>query len=424
MRFNTLEQWLSWQESLHTSEIDMGLDRVREVAARLRLLSPSCQVLSIAGTNGKGSCVATVEALCLDQNISVGSFTSPHLLRYNERIKLNGEEVSDQEICESFERIDQARRDISLTYFEFGTLAAIDIISRADVDVMVLEVGLGGRLDAVNIMDADVAVVTSIAVDHEQWLGSDISVIGHEKAGIYRPHKWAVCADEQAPASVADHAHNIGAYWVAMGMSMNMSLHDDDFGVQRSWSWSGVTSEGDVLELNQIPVPSLPLPSVAAALQAFVLLGFALPEDASELMSSLALAGRAQVIQHEGIEVMLDVAHNPAASELLAERLVACPPHGRNLAVIAMMEDKDRCGVLQPIQSHISDWFVADLPENPRAATADQLREDLKSFGLSCSGYSSVADALKAALSEAGEYDRVLVMGSFFTVAEASQILQ
>ncbi|MGH1373530.1 MAG: bifunctional tetrahydrofolate synthase/dihydrofolate synthase [Cellvibrionaceae bacterium] len=424
MRFNTLEQWLSWQENLHTSEIDMGLDRVREVAERMQLLSPNCQVLSIAGTNGKGSCVASVEALCLDQGVSVGSFTSPHLLRYNERIKINAEQVSDQQICESFERIDQARKDISLTYFEFGTLAAIDIIARAQVDVMVLEVGLGGRLDAVNIMDADVAVVTSIAVDHEQWLGSDISVIGHEKAGIYRPHKWAICADEQAPASVADHAHNIGAYWVAMGMSLNMSLQDDDFGDEQSWSWSGVTSDGDLLELNRLPVPSLPLPSVAAALQAFVLLGFSLPKDPSALMSSLALAGRAEVIQHEGVEVMLDVAHNPAASELLAERLATHPPHGRNFVVLAMMEDKDRGGVLRPLQPYISQWFLADLPDNPRAATADQLEADLMSLGADGKGYTSVADALAAALSQAGEYDRVLVMGSFFTVAEALEILQ
>lgn len=424
MRFNTLEQWLNWQENLHSSEIDMGLDRVREVAERMKLLSPSSRVLSVAGTNGKGSCVATVEALCLDQKISVGCFTSPHLLRYNERIKINGEQVGDQDICESFERIDQARQDISLTYFEFGTLAAIDIISRAEVDVMVLEVGLGGRLDAVNIIDADVAVVTSIAVDHEQWLGSDVSVIGHEKAGIYRAHKWAICADEQAPASVADHAHNIGAYWIAMGMSMNISLHDDDFGNEQSWSWSGVTGDGDLLELHRLPVPNLPLPSVAAGLQAFVLLGFSLPRDASQLMPSLALTGRAEVIHYKGIPVMLDVAHNPAASELLAERLLAHPPHGRNLAVIAMMEDKDRCGVLQPLKSSIGAWFVAGLPGNSRAASADQLKADLGAMGCVSTAYPSVAEALEAALCEAGEYDRVLVVGSFFTVAEALQILQ
>ena len=424
MRFETLQQWLTWQENLHSSEIDMGLDRVREVADRLQLLSPSCHVVNVAGTNGKGSCVATIEALCLDQKISVGSFTSPHLLRYNERIRVNGEQVSDQQICESFERIDQARKEISLTYFEFGTLAAIDIISRAEVDVMVLEVGLGGRLDAVNIMDADVAVVTSIAVDHEAWLGSDVSVIGYEKAGIYRADKWAICADEQAPTSVADHAHSIGAYWVAMGMSMNMSLHADDFGEDQSWSWSGVTGDGDPLELDRLPVPSLPLPSVAAALQAFVLLGFSLPENAAQLMSSLALSGRAEVIDYKGVEVMLDVAHNPAAAELLAERLAAKPPHGRSLAVVAMMSDKDRSGVLQPLQLHIDGWFVADLPGNPRAATGAQLKADLDSFGVAASSYSSVAQALEAALGEAGGYDRVVVMGSFFSVADALHFLQ
>lgn len=424
MRYNTLQQWLSWQEQLHSSEIDMGLERVREVAQRLQLLGPQSKVVSIAGTNGKGSCVATLEALCLDQSISVGTFTSPHLLRYNERIRINGEEVSDRQICESFDRIDQARKEISLTYFEFGTLAAIDIISRANVDIMILEVGLGGRLDAVNIIDADVAVVTSIAVDHEQWLGSDISVIGHEKAGIYRAHKWAICADEQAPESVADYAHNIGAYWVAMGMSMNISVEDDESGAEQSWNWSGVTEDGDTLSLEALPMPNLPMPSVAAAIQAFVLLGYSLPAKASELLQGLSLAGRAETRHFNGVEVLLDVAHNPAASELLAERLAANPPHGRLLAVVGLMDDKDRCGVLGPLIEQVSDWRVADIAGNDRAATADQLAQDLRSLGAASSEFKSVELALLSAVDEAGDYDRVLVMGSFFTVAQALEILQ
>jgi dihydrofolate synthase / folylpolyglutamate synthase len=424
MRYNTLQQWLSWQEQLHSSEIDMGLERVREVAQRLQLLEPQSKVVSIAGTNGKGSCVATLEALCLDQSISVGTFTSPHLLRYNERIRINGEEVSDRQICESFDRIDQARKEISLTYFEFGTLAAIDIISRANVDIMILEVGLGGRLDAVNIIDTDVAVVTSIAVDHEQWLGSDISVIGHEKAGIYRAHKWAICADEQAPESVADYAHNIGAYWVAMGLSMNISVEDDESGTEQSWNWSGVTEDGDTLSLEALPMPNLPMPSVAAAIQAFVLLGYSLPAKASELLQGLSLAGRAETRHFNGVEVLLDVAHNPAASELLAERLAANPPHGRLLAVVGLMDDKDRCGVLGPLIEQISDWRVADIAGNVRAATADQLAQDLRSLGAASSEFESVELALLSAVDEAGDYDRVLVMGSFFTVAQALEILQ
>ncbi len=424
MRFNTLSEWLAWQEGLHSAEIDMGLARVQAVAERLNLLSPTAKVLTVAGTNGKGSCVATVEAICLDQNVSVGTFTSPHLLRYNERIRLNGAEVSDQQLCESFERIDQARGEISLTYFEFGTLAAIDIIDRAGVELMVLEVGLGGRLDAVNIIDADVAVVTSIAIDHEEWLGSDISVIGHEKAGIYRPHRWAICADEQAPESVADYAHNIGAYWVAMGMSMNVSILGDEHGEDRAWTWSGVTDDGDVLQLEDLPIPSLPLPSVAAAFQAWVLLGYRLPNNVNAVVEHLHLAGRAEARTYKGVELLLDVAHNPAAAELLAENLSVRPPHGRTLAVVAMMADKDRINVLQPLQSHVADWYVASLPQNSRSATGQQLADDLAELGQQARVFDEVGAALQAALDEAGEYDRVLVMGSFFTVAAALQWVQ
>ncbi|MAZ89825.1 MAG: bifunctional tetrahydrofolate synthase/dihydrofolate synthase [Cellvibrionaceae bacterium] len=424
MRFNTLPEWLAWQEGLHTAEIDMGLVRVQRVAERLDLLSPAAKVLTVAGTNGKGSCVATVEAICLDQNVSVGTFTSPHLLRYNERIRLNGVEVSDKLLCESFERIDQARGDTSLTYFEFGPLAAIDIITRAGVELMVLEVGLGGRLDAVNIIDADVAVVTSIAIDHEEWLGSDISVIGHEKAGIYRPHQWAICADEQAPESVADYAHNIGAYWVAMGMSMNVSMQGDEHGEDRAWTWSGVTDDGDLLQLQDLPIPSLPLPSVAAALQAWVLLGNELPTNVATLVAGLHLSGRAEMRSFKGVELLLDVAHNPAAAELLAERLSAQPPHGRTLAVVAMMADKDRMNVLQPLIPHVADWFVAGLPQNSRAATGPQLAENLAALGQQAQVCNEVGEALQAAVDEAGEYDRVLVMGSFFTVAAALQWVQ
>ena len=419
MKFEKLEDWLAWQEGLHSSAIDLGLDRVRQVAERMQLLSPQCKVISIAGTNGKGSCVATLEALCLDQKISVGTFTSPHLLRYNERIKINGSEVDDQTICESFERIDQARGEISLTYFEFGTLAAIDIISRAGVELMVLEVGLGGRLDAVNIMDADVSVVTSIAIDHEEWLGSDLSVIGHEKAGIYRPHRWAICADEQAPESVADYAHDIGAYWVAMGMSMNIALSGDD----QYWSWSGVTEDGDSLELYDLPIPSLPLPSVAAALQGFVLLGYSLPQNARDLIGELGLAGRSEVRRWKGVEVLLDVAHNPAAASLLAERLASNPPHGKTLAVVAMMADKDRSGVFQPLLSQVDRWLLADLPNNPRAAGSAQLQADLRALSTDSEMCESVGQALTTAVAEAGEYDRILVLGSFFTVAEAMTLI-
>lgn len=418
MRYTELRDWLKWQESLHSAEIDLGLDRVRAVATRMQLLNPPSKVVSVAGTNGKGSCVATLEALCMQQGLKVGGFTSPHLLRYNERIKIDGQEVSDQLICESFARIDRARGEISLTYFEFGTLAAIDIFTQQGVEVMVLEVGLGGRLDAVNIMDADVAVVTSIALDHQDWLGTDLQQIGYEKAGIYRPHRWAICADETAPESVADHAHGIGAYWVAMGMSLNVVTADN------RWSWQGVTDEGETLQYTDLPLPQLPLPSVAAALQAFVLLGHDLPEDLSALVAGLHLTGRAQKIERNGRHFLLDVAHNPAAAGLLAQRLSAEPCDGNTHCVVAMMKDKDRSGVFAALAPVVSEWYVADLPGNPRAATAAGLQADLQSLSCPVHVCGSVAEALQQAETAAVSEDRIVVMGSFFTVAEALSQLQ
>ncbi|NIB41327.1 bifunctional tetrahydrofolate synthase/dihydrofolate synthase [Pseudomaricurvus alkylphenolicus] len=414
MRFSQLQDWLSWQETLHSSEIDMGLERVRAVAERMGLLQPEAKVVSVAGTNGKGSCVATLELLCRQRGDKVGAFTSPHLLHYNERIRVDGQSVEDALICESFERIDQARGDISLTYFEFGTLAAIDIFQQLNVDVMLLEVGLGGRLDAVNILDADVAVVTSIDLDHQDWLGSDINVIGREKAGIYRPNRWAICADLGAPETVADYAHEIGALWVAMGMSMNMEQHSGH------WDFSGVTSEGEPLELYHLPLPRLPLVSVAAALQAFALLDGHLDDEVAKVMTQLELPGRAQHINVHGVEYILDVAHNPAAAALLAEHLGSLEPATTH-AITAIMADKDRQGVLKPLLSQVTHWHVAELSHIPRAATADQLLGDFTELGVDAGRHGDVASAIANTNAVAG--DRVVIMGSFFTVAEAMAVL-
>ncbi|WP_439133622.1 bifunctional tetrahydrofolate synthase/dihydrofolate synthase [Pseudomaricurvus sp.] len=419
MRYTELSDWLRWQEGLHSSEIDMGLERVRAVAEKMGLLQPKARVISVAGTNGKGSCVATLEALCLSQGLTVGAFTSPHLLRYNERIRVNGQEVADSCICESFERIDQARGGISLTYFEFGTLAAIDIFQQKGVDVMALEVGLGGRLDAVNIMDADVAIVTSIALDHQDWLGSDIGVIGHEKAGIYRSDRWAICADPQAPATVADYAHDIGAYWVSMGMSLNVTVADSG----EQWDWQGVTEEGELLHCSELPLPQLPLPSVAAALQGFVLLGERIPGSLSSLLTSLRLSGRAQKVVYNGGHYLLDVAHNPAAAELLAGRLAANPCEGVTYGLVAMMKDKDRLGVFSALTSEVWQWHVTDLSDNPRAASSALLQDDLRQLGCDAEVHPSVTAALTQLASRIGPTDRVVIMGSFFTVAEALSVL-
>lgn len=414
MRFTQLHDWLAWQEGLHSREIELGLDRVCAVAQRMGLTDVPAKVVCVAGTNGKGSCVATLEALCLGQGLSVGAFTSPHLQRYNERIRVDGVEVDDFKICQAFEAIDQARGEISLTYFEFGTLAALEVFRRCSVDVMLLEVGLGGRLDAVNIIDADVSVVTSIALDHEDWLGSDLGVIGFEKAGIYRANRWAICADDKAPTSVADYAHDIGAYWVAMGMSMNVSLLSPE-----RWCWSGVKADGSVITLDDLALPNLPLPSVAAALQAFLLLGYELPVGIAGVLAKVELAGRAQSLTWQGVNFLLDVAHNPAAAKLLADRLAATCGVGRTHCIVAMMSDKDRVGVFEALIPVVDSWSVAALPDNSRAASASALQQDLSSLGQHCRSYTSVAEAATTMAAEAHENDRVVIMGSFFTVSQA-----
>ncbi len=419
MRFDTLSEWLSWQEQLHSAQIELGLGRVRAVAERMQLLTPRASVISVAGTNGKGSCVATLEALHLSAGVSVGAFTSPHFLRYNERIRLNGYEVDDQALCASFDRIDRARKEISLTYFEFGTLAALDLMQQADVDVMLLEVGLGGRLDAVNIIDADVAIVTSIALDHQDWLGSNLEVIGFEKAGVFRPHKWAICADQQAPRSVTDYAHDIGAYWISMGGSMTVESSPD------SWCWSGINATGESVSFAELPIPNLPMPSVAAALQAFALLGGAWPEDLPAVLSELSLTGRSQTFLWQGAQLLLDVAHNPAAAEMLAERIRAICPKGRVHSVVAVMADKDRQGIFQPLVSQVHQWYVSGIPYVSRASSASLLADNLKTLGVdaaSISQFAKVEDAVSTAVANSQAGDTVLVMGSFYTVAAVLEL--
>ncbi|BFM15374.1 bifunctional tetrahydrofolate synthase/dihydrofolate synthase [Maricurvus nonylphenolicus] len=400
----------------------MGLGRVSEVASRMGLLDlasdPSRNIITIAGTNGKGSCVATLEAMACAQGISVGAFTSPHFLHYCERIRVNGNPVDDALVCEAFEAIEQARGEISLTYFEFGTLAALEVFRRQGVSVLLLEVGLGGRLDAVNIIDSQIAVVTSIDIDHEEWLGNDREVIGAEKAGVFRAGCPAICADPNAPASIARVAAETNADLWQKGERWDWQREGN------TWSWQGQTTTGEAVSVSDLVVPSLPLPSVAAALQVATLLGWPLESVVPEI-AKLSLTGRAQIIQSGDIPVWLDVAHNPAAAKLLAEHLASNPVQGKTLAVMAVMADKDIDGLLSPLISQLDCWYCCSLPGNARAALANSLAQDtqrmLTATGLqqSVTICDTVASGLTQALEQAQEGDRVLVLGSFFTVAEA-----
>ena len=421
MRFTTLADWLRWQESLHPSEIELGLERVRMVLERMGLVRPDFTVVTVAGTNGKGSSVAMLESILHAAGYRVGAFTSPHLLRYNERIRVAAEPVSDQEICDAFARIDAARAEISLTYFEFGTLAAIDCLQQRGVEIAVLEVGLGGRLDAVNILDADVALITPVDVDHVAWLGNDRETIGFEKAGIMRAGRPVVVSDPQPPQSVLRHAASLGAPLMLAG-------HDFSFAAQGGqWRWASAAQSR-----NALPLPALrgefQLANAAGVLAVLAQLSEHFPVSQQAVRSgllSVSLPGRFQVLPGRPMQI-LDVAHNPHSARALADTLAAQACAGRTRVVLGMLDDKDIAATLAGLCGHVDAWYLASL-DVPRGATAARLRaaldeaqaENTPRPGVTVRCFEDVASARRMALSMAAADDRVLICGSFFTVADA-----
>ncbi len=345
MRFDTLQAWLDWQLQLHTSEIELGLERVGSVWSLLHPVPLSCKVITVAGTNGKGSSVAFLEAILKAGGYRVGCYTSPHMLRYNERIRLNGAEVSDERLCLAFEEVDRARADTPLTYFEFGALAALVIFASEPLDVVVLEVGLGGRLDAVNIIDADVALITTIDIDHSDWLGETREEIGREKAGIMRPSRPVVFAGANPPLSVLRQAEHLSVPFLRNGADFSYQ------GDQQGWSWHGVHRRRHAL-----PYPRLrgshQLSNAAAVLAVLECLEQTLPLDQQAVRNGVreaALPGRFQVVDGAPVTI-LDVAHNPEAVGVLQRNLEETPCSGRTLAVFSMLEDKDIGEVVQIIE--------------------------------------------------------------------------
>ncbi len=415
----TLDEWLSWQESLHPRAIDLGLERVREVAQRLELLVPRCRVITVAGTNGKGSCVAMLEAILHAGGYRVGSYTSPHLQRYNERVKLEKLPVSDRLLCDAFARIDAARGDISLSYFEFGTLAAMLIFKHAAVDVMLLEVGLGGRLDAVNIIDADIAVITSIGIDHVEWLGDEREKIGYEKAGIIRPYTPLVCGDPDPPQSIIQRAKELDAPYYVFG---------PDFGYERAsrshWTWVSAQRRRQNLSLPALQ-GEIQLQNAATVLMALELLGNRLPlsdRALNEGVRQVELPGRFQRIDGP-VETLLDVAHNLDGVEALADMLSDEPVKGRTHAVFAVLADKDVPNMIKAIESQIDHWYLAEAASD-RALPRDDL---CALFGSgeareSVDCCTTVTDAYTRARASSADGDRILVFGSFYTVAEVLAI--
>lgn len=407
-----LSAWLTWMEAHHPRQIELGLERVAAVAARLTLDVGGSKVITVGGTNGKGSCVAFLESILRAAGYRVGAYTSPHLLRYNERVRIDGVAVGDAQLCAAFNAVHAALGAISLTYFEFGTLAALWLFQRAQLDVVILEVGLGGRLDAVNIVDADVSVLTSIDLDHQDWLGPDRESIGAEKAGIFRAHTPAICADIDPPRSVIDTARRLGADFYAVGAAFEFIAHDS------SWSWSSAQLPRKASYPN-LPLPTLPLPSAAAALAALHCLDIALDANAVAAgLSAADLPGRFQRIARGAVEVVLDVGHNPHAARWLAQRLTQTGGSGRTLAVFAIMADKDAAGVMAALKNTFDAWYVGELPDNARAASAVAIADQLRAAGIAAVVPArSIVDAYDTALLQARPGDRIVVFGSFFTVA-------
>ena len=409
-----LEDWLSYLERLHPSSIDLGLDRVASVRDRLGL-APAFPVITVGGTNGKGSTCAMLESCLRRAGYKTGCYMSPHLLRYNERVRIGGLEAGDGALVEAFGRVEQARTNTSLTYFEFGTLAAILLFVEARIDVAVLEIGLGGRLDAVNAFEPDCAVVVSVALDHVDYLGSTRERIGFEKAGIFRAHKPAIVAEADPPVSLVQHARNTGA---------DLRLIDRDFGyaagdVQwRFWDWRG--------KRDGLPLPALrgtcQLANASAALAALDSLRDRLPVDNGAIRRGLVeveLPARFQVLPGRPA-LILDVAHNPHAAARLAENLARLDRRGGILAVFAMLKDKDINGVVAAVSAQVREWFVAPLP-GPRGADLDRMTGALRAASAagSVTSCSDVATALQRARGRAGPDDKIVVFGSFHTVAAA-----
>ncbi|MDU4351913.1 bifunctional tetrahydrofolate synthase/dihydrofolate synthase [Phytobacter diazotrophicus] len=403
-----LAAWLSYLENLHSKTIDLGLERVSQVAARLDVLRPAPFVFTVAGTNGKGTTCRTLESILLAAGYRVGVYSSPHLIRYTERVRVQGEELTELDHTHSFAEIEAVRGETSLTYFEYGTLSALWLFKQAKLDVVILEVGLGGRLDATNMVDADVAVVTSIALDHTDWLGPDRESIGREKAGVFRGGKPAVVGESDMPYTIGEVAVEKGALLMRRGVDWQYEVEQGQ--------WRFRDGQG---ELSGLPLPQVPQPNAATALAALRASGLAVSEQAiRDGIASAILPGRFQIVA-ENPRLILDVAHNPHAAAYLAGRLAAEPKRGRVLAVIGMLHDKDIAGTLACLEPVVDSWYCAPL-EGPRGATAEQLMAHLPQG----KAYQHVAQAWRAAMAEATAEDTVLVCGSFHTVAHVMEAME
>ena len=430
----TLAAWLDYQQHIHPRAIELGLDRVRAVWARLVAPAPAPIVITIGGTNGKGSTVAFLDAMLAAAGKRVGAFTSPHLLRYNERVRVAGSDVDDATLLDAFECIEAARGEIPLTYFEYGTLAALWIFSRSALDVALLEVGLGGRLDAVNIIDSDVAIVTTVDLDHQNWLGDNRDSIGREKAGIFRCNRPAIVGDHDPPRALLEEAARVGARLRIAGRDFDGRAQTDD------WHWYGWADESTASADTTAPITlALPKPALdatcqidnaSAAIAALRALRGRLGWNPDALRAGVAHAHAVARMQRFGAdpEMIVDVAHNPQAARTLAQSLHARPAAARTLAVFSALGDKDARGIVGALADEIDAWYLAGLDSvSSRGVDAQTLRTAVAESFPACAvvgTHGNVADALAAAFADARSGDRVVAFGSFFVAAAALEFAE
>lgn len=413
----SLSEWLFELEHRHVKEIHLGLERVTQVARRLDVQSFPVPVVLIGGTNGKGSTVAALDAIYSSAGYSVGAYTSPHLLRFNERIRVAGKTISDNDLCLLFETIEAVRDDVFLSYFEMATLAALLYFKQSAVDIILLEVGLGGRLDATNCVEPDISIITTVDYDHQEFLGTTLDAIGFEKAGILRADKPFVYADEAPPNTVLEVANQINAKGMILGQDYWFDLNDEN------WSLRTRT-----VHFEKLPLPGLHLNAAASAIVASTLIQDRLPigeEDIRAALPKMFVAGRQQMVQlDDGVDALFDVSHNPQSARLLSSRLTSMKPQGKILAVFSALKDKDISGMILPLKDCIHRWFPAQL-DIKRATSRDDLIHSFESAHISIDFcYTNPVLAWEHAREEALPGDLIVVFGSFYTVGAVMTHIQ
>jgi dihydrofolate synthase/folylpolyglutamate synthase len=436
---HTVAQWLSYIERLHPKTISMGLDRVNRMIERLNLM-PSFRIIVVAGTNGKGSTTAMLENIYAEAGYQVGCYTSPHLLEYNERIRVNQKEITNQALCEAFFAVESARVSadgpIQLTYFEYGTLAAMWHLMQNGIDIAILEVGLGGRLDAVNAFNADCAIVTNVDLDHQDYLGDTRELIGYEKSGVYRKNKPAICGDSLPPVSLMAHAESIGANLQCIGKDFSLTLNEDHCEYVM-YDQAGHLTSKTVLAIPLLIV-SYQLNNAACAIAATQAMQPLLTVETLAISRALKytkLSGRFEVLMVDEVTVILDVGHNPHAANALSLNLhqfnAQADNHNKVIAVFAMLADKDIVGVVSALRNEIDYWLVASIDE-PRGASADYVAGEVRKVipDASVNLFPNSALAFKSAMllskdcKAQGENAKIVVFGSFFTVSSIKQYLK